>query len=131
MIVGFTGSRNGLNDTQQTAIRACLIELGANEVHHGDCVGADKAFDAIAHELGLKVVIHPPSDEKMRAFCSGEVLPAKKFIDRNHDIVDACVILIGAPTGSKEQRRSGTWATIRYARKQCVEVRLFPASENA
>jgi predicted Rossmann fold nucleotide-binding protein DprA/Smf involved in DNA uptake len=36
-------------------------------------------------------------------------------LDRNHDIVGACDVLIAAPRQPKEIRRSGTWATVRYA----------------
>jgi len=36
---------------------------------------------------------------------------------RNRDIVDATDMLIAAPATRKEVLRSGTWATIRYAKK--------------
>jgi outer membrane protein insertion porin family len=38
-------------------------------------------------------------------------------LDRNRAIVDSCDVLIACPKGPEEQR-SGTWATVRYARKQ-------------
>ena len=45
------------------------------------------------------------------------VAAPKGYLDRNHDIVDAADVLIAAPSGTTEKRRSGTWATVRYARK--------------
>lgn len=45
------------------------------------------------------------------------VLDIKEPLDRNKDIVDACPVLIAAPSDRVEKKRgSGTWATIRYAR---------------
>ena len=41
----------------------------------------------------------------------------KRYLERNRDIVDACDILIACPRTLKEELRSGTWATVRYARK--------------
>jgi hypothetical protein len=32
-------------------------------------------------------------------------------------IVGACLTLIGCPGGSTEERQTGTWATIRHARR--------------
>lgn len=43
--------------------------------------------------------------------------PVKPPLKRNYDIVDACDILLAAPRTLTEELRSGTWATIRYARK--------------
>ena len=45
------------------------------------------------------------------------IRPAKPPLDRNHDIVERCDLLIATPHTVEEQLRSGTWATIRYARK--------------
>lgn len=40
------------------------------------------------------------------------------YIVRDHAIVDEVQFLIGCPRKDIEELRSGTWATIRYARKQ-------------
>lgn len=42
------------------------------------------------------------------------MLPVKKPLDRNRDIVEAAEVLIACPDGP-ERQRSGTWATIRHA----------------
>jgi hypothetical protein len=69
---------------------------------------------------GIRIVIHPPTDPKKRAFCKGaaEIREPKPYLDRNHDIVDeGSGLLIAAPFQEEEILRSGTWATVRYAWK--------------
>lgn len=115
--VGFIGTQNGLTAMQLLRI-SDLID-GASELHHGDCVGADDEVDRMATMLGIPKFIHPPLDEKKRAFCfrgTVAVLPSKPYLERNQDIVDDSDFLVAAPLGA-EKTRSGTWATIRYARK--------------
>src|SRR5258708_990516 len=43
--VGFTGSRAGMTPAQLEQVRALV--RGADEGHHGDCVGADEKFHAV------------------------------------------------------------------------------------
>jgi hypothetical protein len=95
------------------------LEINATDAHHGDCIGADADFHALCLDLGLRVHIHPPVNDKKRAFCQGAASMAepKDYLQRNHNIVDASCLLIAAPSGTSELRRSGEWATIRYARK--------------
>ncbi len=118
MKVGFTGTRSGMTETQRDKITALLRELSATELHHGDCIGADADAHHIAQALGIPIIIHPPSDPKARAFCEGatKTHPSKAYLTRNKTIVEQTDALVAAPYGP-EQRRSGTWATIRHARK--------------
>lgn len=120
MIYGYTGTQVGMSDRQKAGLRWHLMcaEEGS-EFHHGDCEGGDAEAHDIAFELGLRIVIHPPINERKRAFCQGAalVLPPKDYIQRNHDIVDVLELLIAAPKTDEEELRSGTWATVRYARK--------------
>jgi hypothetical protein len=97
-----------------------LLTWQAAGVRHGDCIGADADFHAIAVALGLPVAVHPPDNSSKRAFCQGAtlVLDPLPYLVRNHAIVDRSDRMIAAPGERKEQLRSGTWATIRYARKQ-------------
>ena len=114
-VFGFTGTQQGMTPTQRMCTAILLSQ--ARELHHGDCIGAD--FDAHRIAIGLaRVVVHPPINPTKRAWCEGanEVLSAKPYLERNRDIVDACDILIAAPRTLIEEQRSGTWATIRYAR---------------
>ena len=115
--VGFTGTQKGLTSIQLFRISE-LIE-GASELHHGDCIGADDEVDKIATMLRIAKTIHPPLENKKRAFCTRGyflILRAKGYLERNRDIVDATEYLIAAPSGA-EQTRSGTWSTVRYAKK--------------
>lgn len=117
--VGFTGTAEGMSDTQKAQFKKTLASLPVTEFHHGDCVGADAEANGIACELDINIIIHPPENGYKRAYCSGasEILPAKPYLERNHDIVDAVDVLFVAPKTNEEQRRSGTWATYRYAKK--------------
>lgn len=127
MRIGFTGTRYGMSTRQKLELRKKLA--GATEFHHGDCVGADAEADEIARDLDVGVVIHPPEDPKQRAFCRqpGDlILRPKPYLDRNKDIVNSVDLLIAAPRTMEEEVRSGTWSTIRYARrinKQLVILR--------
>ena len=117
MKIGFTGARKGMTIAQQIFVEDLLVKYLPEEVHHGDCVGADAQFDEISKNLKIRRVIHPPDKAIYRAFCRGEViLPEKPYLVRNHDIVNAVEVLLACPAGTQEFRQSGTWATVRYAR---------------
>jgi hypothetical protein len=89
-------------------------------LHHGDCVRSDCLAHEIALTLGLRIVIHPPTNARFRALCEGAdlVLPPRDYLQRNRDVVDAGQLLIAMPHIPTETLRSGTWSTIRYARKR-------------
>lgn len=121
MKIGFTGTQEGMTEKQIDAISVFLLDYEVQEFHHGDCVGADNDAHIITRiqAPAAKIVVHPPLNESKRAFCRADaVLPAKPYLDRNHDIVDAVEVMFATPKEKVEQVRSGTWATIRYARKQ-------------
>lgn len=125
MILGFTGTSAGMSAYQRLALLKILEQGDVGEFHHGDCVGADAEAHDIADSMDISIVIHPPTDTRHRAYKTpkgddwGDMmwLPPKPYLERNHDIVDACDKLIAAPKEDTEQLRSGTWATVRYARK--------------
>lgn len=138
MIIGFTGTSTGATGAQLRRLRAVFQSCPcASEFHHGDCVGADAQADAVAREVGLAVVIHPPSDDKARAFCaqSGDVVHAPPaafpgYMERNQDIVDECTVLVVLPQTAHEVQRSGTWSTVRKARRAGKPVMIItPAGE--
>jgi hypothetical protein len=73
----------------------------------------------LARALWFKVFVHPPDDDTRRAYCGvhpARLAAPKPYLMRNKDIVDQTSILVAAPKGP-EEKRSGTWATVRYARK--------------
>src|SRR2546421_4680099 len=103
------------------------LEKSPVYAHHGDCVGADEEFHLLCLALGAVIIVHPPSDGSQRAYCKhpDEVLDERPYLSRNHDIVDASDLLIACPSSEDEKLRSGTWATVRYARKTCKTVHMF------
>ena len=57
LVIGFTGTRNGMSEKQTERVREilsiCREELRYLCVMHGDCVGADADFDALAKDVGI------------------------------------------------------------------------------
>ncbi len=122
MDIGFTGTREGMTNHQIASLYFTLIMLKGEPLtfHHGDCVGADAEAHKVVQHQGISVIIHPPIDSSRRAFCEDGYLWQKKpYMERNRDIVCFTKMLIACPKLSEKDshRRSGTWATIRYARK--------------
>lgn len=122
---GFTGTREGVLAAQRRALHHLFATLEAESfvtLHHGGCVGADEsAHRAWAAEQWPwhRILIHSPTDAALFAKqFTGEVwiLPPKPYLVRNRDIVNASEMLVACPNGPEKQR-SGTWSTIRYARR--------------
>lgn len=128
MRVGFTGSRFGTTPHQRARLARWLQSVEVEEFHHGDCVGADHDAHLIALDLGIHTVAHPPRSPRFRAWCDAdEIRELADYMVRNHAIVDETDLLIATPDRHEEVVRSGTWATVRYARSQGkVVVRIDP-----
>tara|TARA_Y100000310_G_scaffold345515_1_gene465856 strand:+ start:6240 stop:6656 length:417 start_codon:yes stop_codon:yes gene_type:complete len=129
MKIGFTGTRHGTTNEQKKSFHLLFQKTlkKATEFHHGDCVGSDKETHNIVDTnfLVTKIVVHPPSYNKFRANCKGDIiLQPLPYIERNHNIVDETDILIATPD-TPEKLHSGTWATIRYARKQNKDIYII------
>jgi hypothetical protein len=91
------------------------------ELHHGMCVGGDSEIHDLVRVAFPQVEIHghPPTDKKYFKEVHVDVLwPEAPYIERNHDIVNACDVLIGCPRYMHPELRSGTWSTIRYGLEQ-------------
>lgn len=121
MILGVTGSREGRRDELPVRLFEFMKAKNVTELHHGDCTGWDLQAQIVAKYLGIRTIAHPPENDRFRAFTKSDViLPPKPYLDRNKDIVNAVDFLIAAPSGP-EVRRSGTWSTVRYAKKVGVK----------
>ena len=120
MKVGFTGSQRGMTAKQRFALLKVLGENKVEAFHHGDCVGADlEAHLIVRSKPNIDVVVHPPSNPKKWAFLLGttNLLPLP-YLGRNKNIVNFTDVLLAAPAGPESALpRSGTWMTVRYARK--------------
>lgn len=120
MIGGMTGTSRGMTEAQRRKAKLLFIRYELDTLRHGDCVGADEQCHNIAVRLGISIIVHPPKDPKLRAFCKTgdiKILKAKPYLDRNKDIVIGSKIVFAFPREMSEVLRSGTWATIRYAKK--------------
>jgi hypothetical protein len=119
-VLAFTGSQRGASPAQREWLRRLLLQV--NEVHHGACIGADAMLHALAVEMGVQVVVHPPTDlKKVAPECLEPrpgviILPPEKYPVRNRAIVMAGHRLAACPHRT-EYLRSGTWSTVRFARK--------------
>lgn len=118
--VGFSGSRLGMTENQMAQLRDALIDRFAPgaEFHHGDCVGADAEAHGIARALGYRIVGHPPLSPSLRAWCAvDEQRRPAPYLARDDAIIAETDELLAAPSTAHERLQSGTWATIRRARK--------------
>jgi hypothetical protein len=122
--VGFTGTRKGMTQAQMMAFLGWLGQREPGALHHGDCLGADAQAHEIARDLGWRIVLHPPSDQSLRAFSAvaDEVRQPRPYLERNACIVDEAEVLLAAPAEAAERQRSGTWATVRYMRLKGKQV---------
>ena len=126
--IGFTGTRKGFSNEQTCSFKILINKYLFQEFHHGDCVGADKQAHDIIKDLypNVKIICHPPIDERLRAFCiCDEYKVPKAHLKRNRAIVNHTDLLIAISDTVKEQLRSGTWATIRFAREKQKEIKII------
>lgn len=133
--IGFTGTRAGMTAKQKLALHGLLEQADEDaygiEFHHGGAPGADKeSHDTVRMMKSMitgatNIVVHPAIDGGRNWFGAKIVHDPKPPLIRNHDIVDETEILIATPRRTHEELRSGTWATIRYARKVGREVYII------
>jgi hypothetical protein len=128
--VGFTGTRHGMNAAQLAKVRYVLEALNAGSgavFHHGDCIGADWQAACLADTIGWDTVAHPGPDDQRRAWHpSDTILPPFPFLERNRHIVEATRLLIAAPDRPEDAAgRSGTWYTVRHARRRGIPVMVI------
>ena len=129
--VSFTGSRRGLTQPQAITLAATLEDNKIDHVNHGGCIGADEQFHGLC--LGMdnnpSITIHPASNvnSKYEAVLLGhdEEVEPRPALERNKDMVAACDTLIACPDSPHELLRSGTWATIRYAKRINRDIMLI------
>jgi hypothetical protein len=133
--VGFTGTQRGMTSDQMHRLPPLISECF--EFHHGGCVGSDQEAHNLALPECITIVVHPCNIKSKQAVLRWPVgynltrLPEKPPFECNWDIVRAVDVLIAAPKGRfMEMQGSGTWATVRYARKlDKPVVVIFPEGE--
>lgn len=128
--LSFTGTRAGMTVQQRREVLEVWQHGPPTEIHHGVCIGSDEEFHNILLRVRpkywpQKVYMHWPTNRsatflpKIPAGFSGTVINCepKPYLERNGDIVRAGTLLLATPAEFKEELRSGTWATIRLARR--------------
>lgn len=124
--LGFTGTREGMQLAQFGAIRNLILGWDVLQFNHGDCMGADGEAHYLIREAlpRCNIIIHPPIDPAHRAWCEGDIeLVPQPYLKRDYRIVNDSDVMIATPKGMKEEGRgSGTWATIRCAKKRMREL---------
>ena len=135
MILGFTGTRDGMTQRQKDWVVRLFEMYKPVGVVHGMCIGADAQFHELAlaykkeYYPQLRIVGRPCTikrDQMQIRYADfqtvhGEMPP----LIRNQEIVDSCTKLIACPKLMVEEIRSGTWATIRYARRSVKHLLLI------
>jgi len=120
MKIGFTGTQAGMTTEQRYRVLQAL-NRSVSEFHHGDCIGSDEQAHKICRIKypHIKIHLHPPQNPRKRANCEGafKVWPSLPYLERNRQIVRAVDVMLATPMEYAEHLRSGTWATIRYARR--------------
>jgi hypothetical protein len=118
MRIGFMGTHHGMTAAQERVFRSMLAGHKGAALHHGDGVGADAQAHEVARSLKRDITIHPPINGGHRAWKeSSDVRAPRPYLSRCKNIVAETDMLIVAPAETQEQRRSGTWSTVRFARK--------------
>lgn len=137
MNIGFTGNQLGMSRRQMKVFKTIMMNLLMNvrTFQHGGCIGSDKQAHDIIFEIrnnisinltyplseNVKIIVRPSNNLAKRADCvldaGDELLDEKPPLERDMDIAKNCDILFVTPRTLREERRSGTWATVRYARK--------------
>lgn len=111
---------------QLQRFQSLMCATAFSEFHSGDCVGADdQAYRLVDHWRylqGMKIKLHghPCNIDPQRAWNEYDVEhEVKAPLVRNRDIVDCSDVIYAAPKEYEEKmRKSGTWATMRYAVRQ-------------
>lgn len=125
--LGITGTSKGAARKQSWELKKTIEvfrAIGFRSFHHGDCIGVDEMGHDYAQMANYEILIHPPENEHARAFCKGavHVYDPLPYLVRNKAIVTCSDFLIACPQSEIEMQRSGTWHTVRCARKKNIPI---------
>jgi predicted Rossmann fold nucleotide-binding protein DprA/Smf involved in DNA uptake len=120
MILGFTGTRteSDISVERKTQILRFLID-NKNDIKyivHGGAEGLDTFIHEVCDKLDIPKFVRPAYVKCRLPGIYQQAVP-KEPLERNKDIVNECDMLLAVPRNpDKEELRSGTWHTIRYAK---------------
>jgi hypothetical protein len=131
MIYGFTGSRELVNP--EMILRVLKTLEPESLVVTGGCVGVDAFIAEHAHSLGHHVITILPADRKLvdpnwSKYADWYEDVPRTYEQRNERIVEICAKLFGFPLhpeADPRSNRSGTWQTIRKAKRSRREVTVY------
>jgi hypothetical protein len=121
LVVGFTGTREGISQAQSEILSTLLqrVHRPKAQFWHGNCEGADTQAAILADQIGFITVAWPGPDPKRWGDYTSKIMNTPDmYLSRNKTIVDGCQLLIACPLQVKMITRSGTWSTVRYAKKR-------------
>ena len=134
MKFGFTGTQRGMTPFQRQEVAEFLDHHRPEIAIHGGCIGADEDFHRLCQERKIPIRVHLPNNlSKTSKYVLADekavlVSRGRDYLQRNQDIVDEASGLIATPKEQNEVLRSGTWATIRRAKKAGKIVMIVPPS---
>lgn len=115
MKISITGSRRGLTGRQRAFVLPLLADV--KWLVHGGCIGVDRDVHRL-FDYPERTEVWPSNPEQYAwAQRAAIVHPIEPPLVRNRKIVNATPKLYAFASTYHEIQRSGTWATIRYARK--------------
>lgn len=129
--LGTTGTREGLSDAQKDQLKEFIRNHVVYTLHHGDCVGSDDQVARAFSDEGTFIIAYPGNSttlHKAHSTANDLILPWQENLVRNRKIVNSVEMLLAFPSTESEVVRSGTWATIRYANKRLVPVKIITPS---
>lgn len=142
--IGFTGARE-TTPIQAAWVRDLIAGMEAGTYVTGACTGVDEAVARAVAGLwpdARNVILVPanrscisPGFLTAMGRVGAEIVPmapGTDYRDRNQAIVDLSDRLVGIPPFREDHpacRRSGTWQTIRMARRACLRVDVHILTE--
>jgi hypothetical protein len=134
MNYGFTGPREHPQTHAECLaiddVLSMLRRLPDVKVITGGCVGIDEYVAVRATQFGLYVMTILPADRSAiqpdwHEYCQAYEDTYRTYGQRNQRIVDLSDKLVAFPCDDeKSQPRSGTWMTVRMARRKGIPVEI-------
>jgi hypothetical protein len=127
--VGVTGTRHEPTTRQAgvLGIELCQQLRAGVRLGHGDALGVDALSHDLAFGLGYWIDVHPPLADTWRAFKIGNHAHERaSYAVRDARLVTMSDRLLALPFAPEaESPRSGTWLTVRFARRKGIPIRII------
>lgn len=130
----FTGSRHGPTEPQRLAFTTWLTTAKPGRLLNGLAIGCDEwallaakdySWELEGFPCNITSQVSTVALELARGEYGGKCHGPMAPLLRNQLMVDLADSLLAMPAGMEEELRSGTWATIRHARKRRKPIVFF------